>query len=81
MAAGENFEVAGFQLKDSVRARRDSSRAADHSFSARRRIIGSVSANKTSRSNVSSTDTDFVGRSGIPGLSSMPRASSCRPTP
>ena len=48
-----------FSLRTTVRAIRGSVRDADQSFSARRRIIGSVSANRTSRSYVSSTDTSF----------------------
>ena len=36
-----------FSLRTTVRAIRDSLREADQSFSARRRIIGSVSANST----------------------------------
>jgi len=43
---------------------RDSLREADQTLSARRRIIGSVSDNGTSRSKVSSTEIDFVGLSG-----------------
>src|SRR5579862_3477094 len=49
-----------FSLRTTVRGTRDSLREADHSFSARRRIIGSVSASSTSSGNVSSTDMDFV---------------------
>src|SRR5271157_1006239 len=67
-----------FSLRTTVRAVRDSLREADQSFSARRRIIGSVSAKSTSRSKVSSTDMDCVGLSGTTGLWSIPRASSCR---
>ena len=65
-----------FSLRTTVRAIRDSLREADQSFSASRRIIGSVSANGTSCSKVSSTDIDCVGLSGTTSLSSMPRASS-----
>ena len=60
-------------FRTTVRAVRDSLREADHSFSARRRIIGSVSDSGTSRSKVSSTEIDFVGRSETTGLSSIPR--------
>jgi len=45
MAPRKNIEVARLQLENTVRAIRDSLRDADHTFSARRRIIGSVSAN------------------------------------
>jgi hypothetical protein len=68
-----------FSLTITVRAIRDSLRDADQSFSASRRIMGSVSARATSRSNVSSTEIDFVGRSWITSLSSIPRARSYRP--
>ena len=81
MAAGKNLELAVFSLRTTVRAIRDSFREADQSFSARRRIMGSVSDSGTSCSNVSSTDIDWVGRSGMTSLSSIPRASSCRRTP
>src|SRR5438046_10288877 len=70
-----------FSLRTTVRATRDSLREADQTFSARRRIIGSVSANKTSCSNVSSTDIDFVGRYGETLTSSIPRASFDKGTP
>jgi hypothetical protein len=40
--------------------------------------MGSVSANGTSRSKVSSTDIDRVGRCGTTSLSSIPGASSCK---
>src|SRR2546428_1394867 len=53
-----------FSLRITVRAMRDSLREADQTLSARRRIIGSVSDNGTSRSKVSSTEIDFVGLSG-----------------
>src|ERR1035438_1078551 len=64
-----------FSLRTTVRALRDSLREADQSFSERRRIIGSVSANNRSCSKVSSTDIDCVGLSGTTGLWSIPRAS------
>jgi len=70
-----------FSLRTTVRAIRDSFREADQSFSARRRIMGSVSDSGTSCSNVSSTDMDWVGRSGTTSLSSIPRARPCRRTP
>ena len=47
-----------FSLRTTVRATRDSLREADRSFSARRRIIGSVFVNGTSRAKVSSTEMD-----------------------
>src|SRR5215467_4471503 len=53
-----------FSLRTTVSANRDSLREADQSFSARRRIIGSVSASRTSCSKVSSTDIDCFGRYG-----------------
>jgi hypothetical protein len=61
-------------LRTTVRAIRDSLREAAHVFSASRRIIGSVSESGTSRSNVSSAETDCVGLSGTTGFSSIPRA-------
>lgn len=70
-----------FILRTTVRAIRDSLREADQSFSARRRIVGSVSANGTSCSKVSSTEIDWVGRSEMTSLSSIPHASSCRRRP
>ena len=45
-------------------------------FSARRRICGAVSASGMSSGKVSSAEMDLVGRSGMTGLWSMPRASS-----
>src|SRR5436853_5529633 len=45
-----------FSFRTTVRAIRDSLREADQSFSASRRIIGSVSSNSTSFSKVSSTE-------------------------
>src|ERR1700722_4988222 len=57
-----------FSLRTTVRAIRDSLREQDQIFSARRRIIGSVSANGTSRSNVSSADKDCIGLSGTTSL-------------
>jgi hypothetical protein len=57
-------------LSTTVRAIRDSLRDADQSFSASRRIIGSVSDSRTSCSKVSSTEIDCVGRSGTTALSS-----------
>ena len=45
------------------------------------RIIGSVSDNSRSRSNVSSAEMDFVGRFGTTGVSSMPQDNSYRRTP
>ena len=57
-----------FSLSTTVRATRDSLRDASQVFSARRRIIGSVSANITSCSKVSSVDMDCVGRSGMTSL-------------
>ena len=62
-----------FNFSTIVRAIRDSWREADQSFSARRRITGSVSAKRTSLSKVSSTEIDCVGRSGTTAFSSMPR--------
>ena len=70
-----------FSLRTTVRAILASLRDADQSLSARRRIMGSVSAKKTSLSKVSSTDIDCVGRSGTTSFSSMPRASSCNRMP
>jgi hypothetical protein len=49
-----------FSLRITVRAIRDSRRDANQSFSAGRRIIGSVSAKRTSLSKVSSTEIDWV---------------------
>ena len=51
-----------FSFRTTVRAIRGSLREADQSFSANRRIIGSVSSNSTSFSKVSSTDIDCGGR-------------------
>src|SRR5215468_690919 len=65
-----------FNLSTTVRAMRDSLREAAQTFSARRRIIGSVSDSGTSRSNVSSAEIDCVGLFGTTGFSSIPRASS-----
>jgi len=65
-----------FSLGTTVRATRNSLRDVAQVSSARRRIIGSISASGTSCSKVSSTDTDFVGRSEMTSLSSIPRASS-----
>src|SRR5436189_6257112 len=65
-----------FSLRTTVRGTRDSLREADQTFSVRRRIIGSVSDNGTSRSKVSSTEIDFVGLSGTTWLLSMPRDNS-----
>src|SRR5947208_8358004 len=65
-----------FNLSTTVRAIRDSLRETDQSFSARRRIMGSVSDNGTSLSKVSSTEIDCVGRSEMTSLLSTPRASS-----
>ena len=62
-----------FSFKTTVRAVRGSLREADQSFSARPRIIGSVSTRGTSCSKVSSTDIDCVGLSGTTGLWSIPR--------
>ena len=70
-----------FSLRTTVRAIRDSLREAAHSFSARRRIIASVSANGTSCSKVSSTDIDLVGLSGTTSLRSTPRESSYKRVP
>ena len=70
-----------FSLRTTVRAIRNSFREAGQSFSARRRIIGSSSASSTSCSNVSSTGSDLVGRSGTTALWSIPRASSYSPAP
>ena len=64
-----------------VRAVRGSLREADQRLAARRWIVGAVSVNSTSRSKVSSTDIDCVGRSGTTSLSSTPRASSYRRRP
>jgi hypothetical protein len=65
-----------FNLSTTVRAIRDSLREALHVFSASLRIIGSVSANVTSCSKVSSAEMDCVGRSGMTWLLSSPRANS-----
>ena len=62
-----------FSFRTTVRAVRGSLREADQSFSARPRIIGSVSGNSTSCSKVSSTDIDCVGLSGTTGLWSIPQ--------
>jgi len=70
-----------FSLSTTVRGIRDALPNADQSFATSRRIIGSVSASRTSSGNVSSTDMDFVGRSGTTGFSSIPRASSYRRAP
>src|SRR5579864_3363265 len=70
-----------FSLRTTVRAIRHSLREADHSFSASRRIITSVSANGTSCSNVSSTDIDLVGLSGTTSLRSTPRERSYKRIP
>src|SRR5581483_11690188 len=67
-----------FNFRTTVCAIRDSLREADQTFSASRRIITSVSPRSTSCSKVSSADMDWVGRSGTTGVSSIPRASSCR---
>jgi hypothetical protein len=53
MTPGENAEIAGLQLSTTVRAIRTSLRDAAQTFSARRRIIGSMSNSSTSCSNVS----------------------------
>jgi hypothetical protein len=63
-------------LRTTVRAIREFLRDASQTFSARRRIIVSISARGTSRSNVSSAEMDLVGRSETTGFSSIPRASS-----
>ena len=73
MTASEDLELLRLELEYDRPWVRDSLRDADQSFSARRRIIGSVSASRTSSGNVSSTEIDFVGRSGITGFSSIPR--------
>ena len=67
-----NQRVMVLSLRTTVRAIRDSLREADQTFSARRRIIGSVSAKGTSCSKVSSAEMDCVGRSGTTSLSSIP---------
>ncbi len=54
-----------FSLSTTVRATRDSLRDAAHVCSASLRIIGSISVNNRSRSNVSSDEMDCVGLSGI----------------
>jgi len=67
MAASQDLELARLSLRTTVRAIRDFLREADQSFSARRRIIGPVSASGTSCSKVS-TDIDCVGQSGTTSL-------------
>src|SRR6185312_11331586 len=58
-----------FNLSTTVLAIRVSLRDAAHTFSAKRRIIGSVSAIGTSSSNVSSAEMDLVGLSGTTSFS------------
>jgi hypothetical protein len=70
------WNSAVFSFKTIVRAILDSFRDASQVFSARRWIIGSVSANSTSCSKVSSAEIDWVGRLGTTGFSSMPLANS-----
>src|ERR1700730_14144783 len=65
-----------FNLRTTVRGTRNSLRDAVQVFSARRRIIGSVSVRVTSCSKVSSADTDCVGLLGMTSLLSIPRAHS-----
>src|SRR5258708_81066 len=65
-----------FSFSTTVRAIRDSLREAVHACSASFRIIGSISASKTSCSKVSSEDMDCVGLSGTTSLLSIPRANS-----
>lgn len=74
MTARQDLELVVFSLRTTVRALGDSLREADQSFSAKRLIEGSVSESGTSSSNVSSTEMDCVGRSGITAASSIPRA-------
>jgi hypothetical protein len=62
-----------FSFSTTVRAIRDSLREAVHACSASFRIIGSISASKTSCSKVSSGDMDCVGLSGTTSLLSIPR--------
>lgn len=69
---GSVWNSAVFSFKTTVRAILDSLHAAAQVFSARRRIIGSVSANRTSCSKVSSVEIDWVGRLGMTGFSSIP---------
>ena len=59
-----------------VRAILDSLSEACHTFSASRRIIAFVSSSRTSDSNVSSAEIDWVGLFGSMGLLSIPRANS-----
>ena len=59
-----------------VRAILDSFLEACHTFSASRRIIASVSLSRTSDSNVSSAEIDWVGRFGSTALLSIPCANS-----
>ena len=63
-------------LRTTVRAMRVSLREAAQTFSARRRMMGSISDNGTSVSKVSSAEMDFVGLSGTTALWSIPRVSS-----
>jgi hypothetical protein len=76
MAAGENLELACLELEHYRACYPDSLRDAVHTFSARRRIMGSISVKGTSCSKVSSAEIDLVGLSGTTWLSSIPRASS-----
>src|SRR5258708_2113494 len=59
-----------FNFRTTVRGMRDSLCTAGQIFSARQRIIGSVSANGASCSNVSSAEIDCVGLFGTTSLSS-----------
>jgi hypothetical protein len=65
-----------FSFNTTVRAIRDSFRDTAQVCSASLRIIGSISASKTSCSKVSSADMDCVGLSGTTLLLSIPRANS-----
>jgi hypothetical protein len=81
LTSRKHVKLAVFGFRTAVRAILDSLRKATNVFSARRRIIGSVSASNTSRSNVSSADIDQVGRLGTNGFSSIPIANSYRRCP
>jgi len=76
VAASENLEFVVFSFSTTVRAIRDSLREAVHVCCASCRIIGSVSASKTSCSKVSSTDMGLCRPVRDYLLSSIPRANS-----
>jgi len=76
MAASEDFEIAGLQFERHRASDCDSLRDASHVCSASLRIIGTMSVNSRSRSNVSSAEMDCVGLSGITSPLSIPRDNS-----